>query len=378
MEIFVKIGIFCLNILFSIMKICPVQKKITYISRQMDTIPMDFQMVRDNIQKKDSSYKHIILAKMIPSDFFGKILYCFHMLKQMYHIATSQVVLLDTYCISISVLKQRDSLIVIQMWHALGAFKKFGYSILGQAEGSSLKMAELMKMHHHYTYVLTSSEYTKPFFAEAFHVSMNKMKVFPLPKTDLLVNDDLKKATIDRIYCQYPQLKNTHKKIIVYAPTFRKNDESKLYNAIINLINAINFEKFEFILKTHPLTDLHIDDDRIIQDKKFTSLEFFHLADFIITDYSAVLFEASMLHKPIYFYAFDYDDYIDKRALYINYYQQMPGPVVKNPSELMDFIENQEVNYEKIEAFRELMIVKCHKTYTDDFVDFLFTEIQNI
>ena len=58
------------------------------------------------------------------------------MLRQMYHAATSEIVVLDTYCIIISLLKQRKSLKVIQMWHALGAMKKFGYSILDKGEGT--------------------------------------------------------------------------------------------------------------------------------------------------------------------------------------------------------------------------------------------------
>lgn len=371
MDIIISIGTFFLNVIFSIMKLCPVQKKITYISRQMNTTPLDFQLVIDNFIKKDSSYKHVVLAKMLPKGLVGKIGYCFYMFKQMYHIATSQIVILDTYCIPISLLKQRESLIVIQMWHALGAFKKFGYSILDKEEGSSSRVAKLMKMHHHYTYVLTSSDYTAPFFAEAFHVAMDKMKVFPLPKTDMLLNKKMKEDIQNRIYKQYPQLKGTQKKKIVYAPTFRKNNDHDLYDAVINLINEIDFDEYELILKKHPLTTFHINDSRIIEDENFTSLEMFHIADIIITDYSAVLFESSLLNKPLYFYAFDYEDYMKKRSLYVDYYQEMPGPIVQDAKELMYIIQNQDVDYEKISRFRDLMVSSTQNSYTDDFVDFL-------
>ena len=157
MTIIVKCGIGFLNVIFFFMKCLPVQNKITYISRQMDTTPVDFEMVKEQMIQDHPEYKHVILAKMIHHGLFSKIGYIFHMFRQMYHIATSKAVILDTYCIPISILKQRDSLVVIQMWHALGAFKKFGYSILDKQEGSSSKMAKLMSMHRHYTYVLTSS-----------------------------------------------------------------------------------------------------------------------------------------------------------------------------------------------------------------------------
>ncbi|MFQ7410784.1 MAG: CDP-glycerol glycerophosphotransferase family protein [Coprobacillus cateniformis] len=374
MSMIIRVGTFCLNILFSIMKICPVQNKITYISRQMNTIPLDFRLVIDNFQKKNPTYKHIVLAKRIPEPFIGKIGYGLHILKQMYHIATSKVVILDTYCIPVSILKQRNELTVIQMWHALGAFKKFGYSILDQEEGSSSQVAHLMKMHHNYTYVLSSSEYAAPFFAEAFHVPYAKMKIFPLPKTDMLLNQTLQHKTIQKIYQHYPQLKSTNKKIIVYAPTFRKN-EDELYKAIQEFIKHINFNKYEFVLKKHPLTKFVINDARIIEDNLMTSLEFFHVADYIITDYSAVLFEASLLDKPIYFYAFDYQTYMQKRALYIDYQTQLPGPVCYQIDELIDIIESHQYDEKKMNDFKELMIAPYQQSYTDDFVNFVLSEI---
>lgn len=372
--IIIKIGIFCLNIIFSIMKCLPVQKKITYISRQMNTIPKDFQMTIDNFYQKDKSYKHIVLAKMIPDSLIGKIGYCFHIFRQMYHIVTSRAVILDTYCIPISILRQREELIVIQMWHALGAFKKFGYSILDQEEGSSSKMAHLMKMHYHYSYVLSSSDFTVPYFAEAFHIDQQKVKVFPLPKTDLLLDKHERKSIIDKIYQCYPILKDSEKKVIVYAPTFRKEDEY-LKNTILQLINKVDLNQYIFVLKLHPLTSFSIHDSRIIEDKQFSSLEFFHVADMIITDYSAVLFEASLLNKPLYFYAFDYQSYIEKRNFYIDYQTMLPGPICYNVDELIEHIQQQTSYIDDIKKFSQLMIQNAKITYTDDFVNFLRDEL---
>ncbi len=379
MELIIKFGTWCLNILFAFVKILPVQKKITYISRQTNTTPLDFQLVIKNIQEKNSSYKHVVLAKMLPQNLTGKIGYCFHILIQMYHIATSKAVILDSYCIPISLLRQRKSLIVIQMWHALGSLKKFGYSILDQQEGSSSRIAELMKMHKNYTYVLASSEFAALHFAEAFRVEQDKIKIFPLPKTDLLLNIELKERTIAKIYKEYPQLKNQKKRVIVYAPTFRKSEDEiqVLEKAIFNLVNEIDFEKYELVIKTHFLTKISVCDGRVIFDKKFTSSEFFYIADVIVTDYSAVIFEALMLDKPIYFYAFDYDKYMQTRSFYVDYMKEMPGMIEKDASELIKTIENSKIDLERRQNFRKKMIAGCKKTYTDDFVDFLLEHLQS-
>lgn len=375
----IKCGIFCLNILFAMMKMLPVQKKITYISRQMNTTPLDYKLVIENVKKKDPGYVHVVLAKTLPKPLLGKLGYCFHMLKQMYHIATSKAVLLDSYCIPVSLLKQRESLVVIQMWHALGAFKKFGYSILDQEEGSSSRIAELMRMHKNYTYALTSSEYALPFFAEAFQVEESQMRVFPLPKTDMLLDDNLKQDAVKRIYEAYPHLQNTEKKIIVYAPTFRKGavEANALREAMLQLVDAVDFEKYELVIKTHDLTDVKVNCENVIVDHTFTSLEFFHVADVIITDYSAVLFEAVFADKPIYFYAFDFEEYMRKRSFYIDYYSEMPGTIEKDASKLLEAIEKEEADLEKIKNFREKMVASCKTSYTDDFVDFLLGTMRN-
>lgn len=373
--IVIKVGIIVLNWFYSLLKLLPVQNKITYISRQMNTIPQDFQLIIDNFSKKDKSFKHIVLAKRIPSHMVGKLLYCFHIFIQMYHIATSKAVLLDTYCIPVSILKQRENLIVIQLWHALGAFKKFGYSILDQKEGSSSKIAKTMKMHYNYTYVLSSSEYASHFFAEAFHVDESKVLIYPLPKTDLLLNSELKESIIKKIYNRYPIL-NNGKRTIVYAPTFRKDTEDNLKDGIMKLINKIDFNNYNFVLKKHPLTEFVINDDRIIEEHDFSSLEFFHVADCIITDYSASLFEASLLNKPIYFYAFDYEEYMQGRNFYFDYKTMVPGKICYNADELVNELENVEFNYDRLREFNELMIKKPKLSYTDDFVDFLIQKLK--
>lgn len=377
MSFIVKCGIAFLNLIFYFMKCLPVQKKITYISRQMDSTPVDFEMVKEQMLQDYPQYKHVILAKMIHKGLLSKITYIGHMFKQMYHIATSEAVILDTYCIPISVLKQRESLIVIQMWHALGAFKKFGYSILDQKEGSSSKMAKLMSMHRHYTYVLTSSVAALPYFAEAFDVDKSKMRVYPLPKTDLLVNKAYAQDLIDQIDQAYPRLRHTHKEILVYAPTFRKCHDH-LKEAIEELIEQINFTRYELIIKLHPLTPFTIDDPRVIVDHQFSSLEFFYKADAIITDYSAVLFEACMLKKPIYFYAFDYDTYTYNRSFYIDYRTHMPGPICETPKELISAINRRDAHLKEVEEFADLMVAPCKISYTKDFCDFLAHELTKV
>ena len=90
-----------LNIIFSCFKLLPVKNKITFISRQSDSKSEDMIMLEDALRDRLPDIKMVFLCKKLEGGIFRKICYCFHMLRQMYHIATSQVVILDSYCISI-------------------------------------------------------------------------------------------------------------------------------------------------------------------------------------------------------------------------------------------------------------------------------------
>ena len=195
-----------LNGIYSIFKLFPVKKKITYISRQSNVLPVDFDLVIREMKRRHPEYQQVTLIKMIGKSLPEKIGYCFHMFRQMYHIATSEMVVLDTYCIAVSVLHQRKSLVVIQMWHALGAMKKFGYSILDKGEGTKRSLAEAMQMHKNYTYIFSSSEFCCRFFAEAFNASIDQMVVMPLPRLDLLFDPEHIANVKKKILSQYPRL----------------------------------------------------------------------------------------------------------------------------------------------------------------------------
>ena len=237
-----KIGIFILNVIYFFIKLLPTKKnKVTFISRQTDNIPLDFKMLKDKlgkiyeeaqnqklenetkIEKQNSkNIEIVVLCKTLKSGIFNAIKYSLYMLKQMYHIATSKVVVLDSYCIPICVLKQKKSLVVIQIWHALGSLKKFGYSSLDKNDGRSSKMAKAMKMHHNYTYILTSSETSKKFFMEAFNAKEEQMKVMNLPRVDFLKSKDEEKNVKEKFYEIYPEVNNKKKNILYWIITFQQ------------------------------------------------------------------------------------------------------------------------------------------------------------
>jgi len=293
------------NFIYTFYKLLRTKNKVTFISRQTNGKSLDFDLLIEEIKKQDSNIEIVVLNKMIEKNILEKIKYAFYIYYQMYHIATSKTVVLDGYCIPICTLKHKKNLKVIQIWHALGALKKFGYSILDKKEGSKTDIAVTMNMHRNYTYILTSSEFAKPFFMEAFNAKEEQMRVIPLPRVEFLKSNTHKERIDKKFYSYYSILEKDNKKKILYVPTFRRNTEENFEK----IIDLVDYKKFDLIIKSHDDTEIvcHSNDEKYSEKTNFSGMELLHVADYVITDYSAIAFEAAVANKPIYFYNYDYE-----------------------------------------------------------------------
>src|SRR5699024_3804487 len=62
-------------------------------------------------------------------------------------------------------------------------------------------------------------------------------------------------------------------------------------------------------------------------------------SDLLVTDYSSVLFDYLCLARPVLFFAYDLELYRDQvRGFYLDYENDLPGPLVKDVDELVNAI----------------------------------------
>ena len=228
-ELAIRVGVILTNFIYLFFKLLPTQNKVSFISRLDDNTPLDFSLIINALRKRRSSIKIEVLTKPLDYGLVAKIVYAPHILRQMYHIATSKVVVIDSYCIPICILRHKKSLRVIQLWHGLGSFKKFAHSILGKRESitnhvslNAKKLAKLMHMHENYNLMIASNKTSAKHFAEAFNYSPDKVEVISLPRVDFLTDAAKVKSIRKRIISAHPELKA--KKNILYAPTFRRSE----------------------------------------------------------------------------------------------------------------------------------------------------------
>lgn len=321
-----------LNVVYLPFRLCKVKNKITYISRQSDAISLDYQILVRKMEQKHPEVKNIVLSRKITGGEKLTITYPFHMIRQMYHLATSKVVLVDGYCIAVCVLPHKKETKVIQIWHAAAAIKKFGYQTLDMPSGSSSEVAGIMRMHRNYDYVTTVSEISGKHFCEAFQIPKEKLVYVGMPHFSELNNFENE----EQMNKEYPQLKE--KKNILYLPTFRKGKHVQ----IEELVRAVDFEKYNLIARLHPLDMPENKDDRVIYDNCFTTYDWIKKSDIVIADYSSLIVECAILKKQLYFYLYDLKEYARDPGLNLDFEKEGLMPFVfKNSNELTALLEKK-------------------------------------
>lgn len=368
----IKIGTGVLNAVYSIMKIAPVKNRIVFLSRQSNKPSYDIRALDEWFQKQ--GFETVVLCKEMghgPAAYAG---YMLHMLKQMRCMATSKMVILDTYCIAACLLRHRDELIIAQMWHALGSLKKFSLSILDQAGGRSSRTANIMHMHEQYDIIFTSSEASRSAFAEAFGYGEDALTVMSLPRVDAILDRQRDEKNKEKIRNAYPEIAQGGRKVLLYAPTFRKGKD--ISEDVRRLIDTVDYSRYDLIVKLHPLDAALLEGGQAIVDRKFSTMDMLSVCDVVITDYSAVTYEAALKGRPLVFYAFDIGEYIAGRDFYLDYNSEMPGPVTTSAADVMKVIDAEAWQPDRVRQFAEKYIEK-REHCTEEMGQYLLDRIND-
>ena len=366
-RLILKAFILSLNIVYLFFKLFRIRNKVVMISRQSNSVNSDFRLLGDELKSKHNIevvYLCRTLDGGVNSTLFTKISYGFHMFTQMYHLATSKVCVLDSYSPVVSILKHKKGLKIVQIWHSIGKLKKFGWQIIGKEEGSSATIAEVMNMHKNYDVIYCAGEDYKEVLMEGFNADASKFRIFTLPRVDLLTGEDYINETREAIYKVYPELKT--KETVVYAPTFRK-DESNFNEYFRKLVDCFDFNKYNLVVKLHPLSKINFDDKRVIMDREFSTFQMLSCTDKFISDYSCMIYEAGIKGIPVYFYCYDLESYGNKRGLAMDY-NLLPGFKESDAQNLVDALELP-YDYDYLNGFIKGMISnteKCSEKMADD------------
>lgn len=277
-------------------------------------------------------------------------------------LATSEYVFLNDNFMPMASLNFSKKAVITQLWHAEGAFKKFGLSapLQDDVRDREKKCSEKL------TYVICSSKNVAPIYAEAFGVDESKILPLGTPRTDMLLcGRDVNKirAEFDE---KHPDCKG--KKLVLYAPTFR--DDPQTDKNTVSHIDADAFNKalgneYRLLIKLHP--QIHSGETiegttDVTEGHDINDLAL--ICDTLITDYSSVCMDFALLSKPCIFFAFDLESYEKERSFYFDYKSYVPGPVVSDFGSVIEEIKNPRKSEEKLRSFRDFNFdyIDCNNT----------------
>jgi CDP-glycerol glycerophosphotransferase (TagB/SpsB family) len=277
-----------------------------------------------------------------------------------YHLARERVTVVDDEFFPMSVVRPRPGTTYVQAWHACGAFKKFGDSVLDGSSGADPVRGRSAALHAGYTVCLVSSMAVAPHYAEAFGQPLDRFVAhLGIPRTDLFFDEARAaraRAALRRRY-RVPE----GRRVILYAPTFRGTSASAARDAghlDVELLHAALGRDHVLLLRLHPLVR-----DRLAVPGALRGFaidvsdhpdinELMLVSDVLVTDYSSAVYEFALLGRPILFLAPDVAAYEDERGFYFDFRAEAPGPIVATTAELAALLRAGVFDLDRVEAFR--------------------------
>ena len=359
------------------------RKKAVFVEVRFDEITDSFRLVYDRM-KADGFDIHEQFIENIKPGKWGYIKRCLRMLED---ISDAHYVFLNDACNVTSCIPLRKGTKIYQLWHACGAFKKFGMSTAELIFGDNRKSLEKYPNYGNLSYVTVSSPEVIWAYEEAMNLKDTKTQVVAtgVSRTDVFYDQHFIEQSKAAVYSVCPAAEN--KKIILYAPTFRgrvAKAESPDCLDIPAMKRALG-DEYVLLIKHHPFVKqppVVPEDCADFAMDVTKSLEIDQLlcaSDVCVSDYSSLIFEYSLFERPMIFFAYDLDDYFDWRGFYYNYDELTPGPVVQETEEIIDYIRHLDARFDQaqVHAFKEKFMSSCDGHATDRIMALVYAETKN-
>ena len=326
----------------------PVQKnRLLFYSWRGNQYSCNPKYISEYMDKNYNSKYEIIWAFRDVHEFEGKLSKNIKCVKYQsvlffFYYMSSKVIVSNHYPYHLIPTKKKQ--LVIDTWHGGGAYKKA--SLDRKLASKRIEDANIKLWSKNISLFLSSSElFTKYFINGASNYHRNVLNS-GLPRNDIFFEDAEGLAEIKKKIYKELKIDNT-KKIVLYAPTWRKEDaqEEVQFNSL-RLRSALN-KRFRgdwvVVTRMHIITKNNINDDVINANDYPDMQELLVACDVLISDYSSSIWDYSLTKKPCLLYTYDLDRYSSDVDFYVDIFK-WGFPVCKTFDELISNIEQFNVS----------------------------------
>lgn len=282
-------------------------------------------------------------------------------------LATANVLIFESWTIPTH--RKRLNAVWIQLWHGTPLKKMLFDSeeaeIITKRDNHKInKYIEIQK----WDYMITDNENINRYFETSFMTERNRFIPCGYPRVKYLKDNINNNELKDSIKERYQIDKN--KKAVVYLPTWRDYNYGKTedidtdYLLDTELLQSKLGDGYQIIDKNHFYLNNSSDESQNMETQ-----ELLLIADYLITDYSSVMFDAFAIDVPVVLYSNDFERYQQSRGVYPEIWSELEGYVCTDVNSLCNMI----TNYKFDEQYQYIKDKYCFK----DNVKKLLKKIDN-
>lgn len=237
-------------------------------------------------------------------------------------------------------------------------FKPKGTISLNTWHGIPIKViGNSQKTRNDYDYssvdfMCCSSEFEKNIFIRDFNIKAETIFQCGMPRNDELFHPSEADAQAVRKELGISE----GKKIILYAPTWRDSTDGGVSYQIAPPMNLDYWkeqlgDEYVLLFRMHHLTTKLMGvqfNDFVLDVSHYPQINKLMIAaDILISDYSATIFDYSILEKPIISFAYDLEEYSESRGFYEHLDRDvLPGDVFRTEQDVIRHIQSMDYAFE--------------------------------
>lgn len=188
------------------------------------------------------------------------------------------------------------------------------------------------------------SKYEADIFSRVFQIPRDRFLEVGLPRNDRLCNYTQEEMWKIREKLDIP----LNKKVILYCPTFREYEKDENNGCVLAPPMNLQYweeklgSEFVLLFRAHyeVAKVMEIEENNFVHNMTdYPSLnELMIVSDILISDYSSVYFDYSVMNKPMLHFTYDYDKYSSLRGMYFDIRDYLSG--ADNEEDVVNLLNN--------------------------------------